>query len=253
MTIDMSNIENAMELYTEAEFNLYEIENAKNQEMAPIEEKYEMTIEEATEALNQQRINQHKAVADTVRNNPDWYTAEKLYSLVTVFDWVEGNDTFFFEENECYVTNAVAQTDLFSNELIMSDTSHYHVGFDEHAARLIVPQVRVDASTKDAELQELANLLEPYLDAMREYATDRTNYNHTTGQASIFERTLSQNGVYEIVTERKGEYHIGITRYGSYSDVTHDPMSLFEVLKIVRDKYWYSDENNIHPDDEYEW
>lgn len=247
-TIDMTNIEHAMELYTEAEANLYEIEDTKKQEMAPIEKKYEKPLEKATHALEQQHINQHKAVADTIRNNPDWHTNMELFDIAMEFEWKEGNHPFFFDENECYVADAILETSPFNTHLVMPQGAHHCFGKGKHQARVLVPQVKIDAATSDEELQEFANELEPYMDSMREYVGPKTHGAHTAAQASIFDYSLSSHGCYDIVSEAKGAYRIGITRYGSYSDITAEDMSLFEVLKIVRDKYWYSDKKNIHPD-----
>lgn len=253
-TLNLKNVEAAMENYTNAEFELYEIEEAKKQEMAPIEKKYEKPLEKATRTLEQQRINQHKAVADTIRNNPDWHTSMELFNIAMEFEWKEGNDPFFFDDNERYVTKAILETNPFNTDLIMPQGSHYCFGYGDYRAHILVPQVKIDASTRDEELQDFANALESYMDSMREYVGPKTRGAHTAAQAPIFSYPSSSHGCYVIVSEEKGAYRIAITRYGSYSDITPKDMSLFDVLKIVRDKYGYSDKKNIHPDsDDDDW
>lgn len=250
MTINTTLIEEAMERYTEAEFNLYSIQEAKKEEMKPIETKYRKPLKKAENALDKALIQQHKAIAETIKNNPDWYTDPTLYKLAVEGSWTENNRPFFFDHNECYIDNAITSTSLFSNRLLNSETHYYVTGHYENKARIVSVEIMLDASTSDEELEELAKLLEPYMDALRYYTAQETNYTENQAQASIFEHTLSEYGSYSIVTEEKGEYNIAKSVYGSCRP-SGNTAPLLDVLKTVRKEHWFSDKKHVHEKSKY--
>lgn len=208
----------------------------------------DLEIDKAFTTMKSQLKEKHKVVAETINQEPEWFTNQEFVYLVMDCMRDENKRKYLqLAGKHKYVNNAIH--DNFSqifNDKVKQNTRV--VGNNS----IIVPSIRIDASTTDKELEDITPVLESFL-------TTFSHYSHSILQETEYHFPVeSYNSFYndkycEIIFTTIGEYKIAeynLTYWDTDTVITTYPQgentkSLLNVLKEVRDHYWFSDMNNI--------
>lgn len=213
-----------------------------------VREQYQGELQDSLDNRNEILLDMHNEITHVMQNDKHWFNNQEMFKLVSDALKQEGNNVFFYGTNKTPVQDVVNK--IFDHKLIgrydmisYVDTKNEE---DNTYRYVIVPNIMMNTSATDDDITSLAELIEPYLDAAREYVNDLDSENKLL---SVFEHTLADHGVISVSSPSKGNYKIIKTSYGFTSDVTGEK-SLLDILHDIRNDYWYQDDANLHEEDD---
>jgi len=214
-----------------------------------VREQYQGKLQDSLDNRNEILLDMHNEITQVMQNDKHWFNNQEMFKLVSDAINQEGNNDFFYGTSKTPVRDSIKT--LFDHKLIVRydmlayvDTKNEN---DDTYRYVAIPNVMMNTSATDDDIASLAELIEPYLDAAREYMSDLDGENKVI---SVFEHTLSEYGVIYVSSPSKGNYKIVKTSYGFTSDVTGEK-SLIDILHDIRNDYWYQDDANLHEEDDW--
>ena len=245
-------IDNIMQLKNQsiaANNSLNAVLESRDAAFEKVREQYQGELQDSLNNRNEILLEMHKEIAQVLQNDKHWFNNQEMFKLVSDAIKQEGNNDFFYGTKGTPVRDGIKT--LFDHKLLgRYDMLSYveNQNEDDYTYRyVIVPNIKMNTSATDEDLASLAALIEPYLDAVREYVDTLDGENKIM---SVFEHTLAEHGVISVSSPSKGNYKIVKTTYGWTSDVTGEK-SLIEILHDIRNDYWYRDDANLHEEEDW--
>ena len=217
-------------------------------QMDALEAEYKKNLEPLQKEAEMLTIKHHKLLADVVAKNNDWIYDLDLFGQVMEAQLVEENDSVFFENTE-YVNNTLNNNPPFKHELV--DTTSITVDFeDEYIHSVIVPEVSITKDTDSKDLEQVASVIEPYLEQLQDYLDSQDGDNKVV----IFIKSQQDENwrdTIQIISDATGQY--SVTRPHAYrqDDMHVQNQSLLVALRNVRD-YKKRNHNDYLADVEYD-
>lgn len=201
-------------------------------QMDALEAEYKKNLASLQKEAEKLAVKHHKLLADVVAKDNDWIYDLDLFGQIMEAQLVEGNDEIFFEKTE-YVNNALNKNSLFQHDLV--DTTSMTVDFeDEYMHSVIVPEVGIDKDTDSKDLAQVASVIEPYLEQLREYLNSQDGDNKVV----IFiesQEDESWRDIIQIVSDVNGQYSVILPHAYRQDDMFVQNQSLLVALCNVHD------------------
>lgn len=223
---------------------LQNVNTELEQELKHIRLKYEKKSQLARKDRDDLLYAMHTEIANTIENDIRWFDNKDMLKLASSACIREGKSTAFADDRGEPVRQAVKR---FFNHKFLENFSYlvrtygnaeYSDYEDFKEPVLVMPNIVISKSATDDELVSLAELLEPYVDAVREY---RENMQYKDVLLPVFEHTYAQHGVICIASSSPGTYRIVDNNYGEKLPLSEEK-PLIDILKDVREEYWSEDD-----------
>lgn len=223
---------------------LQNVNRELEQELKHIRLQYEKKVQLARKDRDDILYAIHTEIANVIENDTRWFDNKDMIELVSSAFVRERKSTAFADDRGEPVHQALEH---FFNHKFLENFSYlvrtygnakYSDYEDFKEPVLVMPNIVISKSANDDELISLAELLEPYVDAIHEYSL---NMKHKYVLISVFEHTYAQHGVICITSSSPGTYRIVDNKYEEKLPLSEDK-PLIDILKDVREEYWSEDD-----------
>lgn len=223
---------------------LQNVNTELEQELKHVRLQYEKKAQLARKDRDDILYAMHTEIANVIENDTRWFDNKDMIELVSSAFVRERKSTAFADDRGEPVREALEH---FFNHKFLENFSYlvrtygnakYSDYEDFKEPVLVMPNIVISKSATDDELVSLAELLEPYIDAVREY---RENMQYKDVILPVFEHTYAQHGVICIASSSLGTYRIVDNKYGEKLPLSEDK-PLIDILKDVREEYWSEDD-----------
>lgn len=243
----MISIEKITKLHKQADEKdniLQNVNTELEQELKHIRLRYEKKSQQARKDRDDILYAMHTEIANVIENDTRWFDNKDMIELAFSAFVRERKSTAFADDRGEPVREALER---FFNHKFLENFSYlvrtygnaeYSDYEDFKEPVLVMPNIVMSTSATDDELVSLAELLEPYVDAVREY---RENMQYKDVLLPVFEHTYAQHGVICIASSSPGTYRIVDNKYGEKLPLSEEK-PLIDILKDVREEYWYEND-----------
>lgn len=240
--INYDDITAACRHYDEAAERYNDCTLDKKHQIDAIDKDFEQPLAKLTEELESALYDKHLRVARTVIDYSQWYKDKQLLDYVLHCVYVEEAAAYFYIYNKYPVTHAVDARfkDIFAG-LVKSVRFTQWNNRNNVDTRFFTPTLRIPADTTDAKLEQLATNLDEYLVSMSELkqpaSKDRPIYVPVNDHGSQWD------------TWHCGLYFTAPNNYAlalqslpgkNYPPKDNDIRPLLDILKKIREKYYYN-------------
>lgn len=167
--IETSEIEKALALCQDAEYQVQHLNKAKNEEMKIISEKYEQSINEAFHNYKKKNYILQKEVASVIsRNSLDWFSDPDFFHLTVELFEKEHISALLGKYDDLPIAQAIIETELFSHDLASGSIIPSFVALD--TTKIPAPAIVIPSCASKDQLNDLEDMLGKYIDAAQQYA-----------------------------------------------------------------------------------
>lgn len=167
--IDTAEIEKALALCQDAEYEVQHLNKSKNEEMKIISEKYDQSINKAFYSYKEKNYILQKEVATVISNNSlDWYSDPDFFHLAVELFEKEYVSALLDKDDVLPITQAIMKTELFSHDLTSGSIIASFVALD--TTKIPTPAIVIPSCASKDKLNDLEDMLGKYIDAAQNYA-----------------------------------------------------------------------------------
>ena len=167
--IETSEIEKALALCQDAEYEVQHLNKVKNEEMKIISEKYEKSINEAFCNYKEKNYILQKEVAAVIsRNSSNWFSDPDFFHLTVELFEKEHISALLGKDDDLPIAQSIIKTELFSHDLASGSIIPSFVALD--TTKIPAPAIVIPSCASKDQLNDLADMLGKYIDAAQQYA-----------------------------------------------------------------------------------
>lgn len=167
--IKTAEIEKALALCQDAEYEVQHLNKAKNEEMKIISEKYDQSINKAFHNYKEKNYILQKEVATVISNNSlDWYSDPDFFHLTVELFEKEYVSALLDKDDDLPIMQAIMKTELFSHDLTSGSIITSFVALD--TTKIPTPAIVIPSCASKDKLNDLKDMLGKYIDAAQQYA-----------------------------------------------------------------------------------
>lgn len=167
--IETAELEKALALCQDAEYQVQHLNKAKNEEMKIISEKYEQSINEAFHNYKKKNYILQKEVATVIsKNSLDWFSDPDFFHLTVELFEKEHISALLGKYDDLPIAQAIIETELFSHDLASGSIIPSFVALD--ITKIPAPAIVIPSCASKDQLNDLEDMLEKYIDAAQQYA-----------------------------------------------------------------------------------
>lgn len=223
---------------------LQNVNTELEQELKHVRLKYEKKAQSARKDRDDLLYAMHTEIANTIENDTRWFDNRYMLKLASSAFVREKESTAFADDRGEPVRDAFKH---FFNHKFLENFSYIvrtysnakYIDYEDFKdPSFVMPNIMMSRSATDDELVSLAELLEPYVDAIHEYSL---NMKRGYVLISVFEHTYAQHGVIYIASSSPGTYWIVDNKCSDMLPLSEEK-PLIDILKDVREEYWIEDD-----------
>ena len=167
--IETAELEKALALCQDAEYEVQHLNKAKNEEMKVICEKYDQSISKAFRNYQEKNYILQKEVATVIsRNSLDWFSDPDFFHLAVELFEKEYISALLDKDDDLPITEAIMKTELFSHDLTSGSIISSFVALD--TTKIPTPGIVIPSCASKDKLNDLEDMLGKYIDAAQQYA-----------------------------------------------------------------------------------
>ena len=167
--IETAEIEKALALCQDAEYQVQHLNKVKNEEMKIISEKYDQPINEAFHNYKKKNYILQKEVATVIsKNSLDWFSDPDFFHLAVELFEKEHIRALLGKDDDLPIAQAIAKTELFSHDLASGSIIPSFVALD--TTKIPAPAIVIPSCASKDQLNDLEDMLGKYIDAAQQYA-----------------------------------------------------------------------------------
>lgn len=228
--IETAEIEKALALCQDAEYEVQHLNEAKNEEMKIISEKYDQSINEAFCNYQEKNYILQKEVATVIsRNSLDWFSDPDFFYLTVELFEKEYISALLDKEDDLPITQAIMKTELFSHDITSGSIITSFVALD--TTKIPTPAIVIPSCASKDQLNDLEDMLGKYIDAAQQYA-----YTISQGESYYAEIPVKDskdgNKVCTIYSHYPKKFEISYS--ADDSDVEEKEYSLLQALEKIQ-------------------
>lgn len=164
-----TEMEKALALCQDAEYEVQHLNEAKNEEMKIISEKYDQSISKAFHNYKEKNYILQKEVATVISNNSlDWFSDPDFFHLAVELFEKEYISALLDKDDDLPITQAIIKTELFSHDLASGSIVPSFVALD--TTKIPAPAIVIPSCASKDKLNDLEDMLGKYIDAAQNYA-----------------------------------------------------------------------------------
>lgn len=167
--IETAEIEKALALCQDAEYEVQHLNKVKNEEMKIISEKYEQSINKAFRNYQEKNYILQKEVATVISNNSlDWFSDPDFFHLAVELFEKEHISALLDKDDVLPITQSIIKTELFSHDLASGSIIPSFVALD--TTKIPTPAIIIPSCASKDQLNDLEDMLGKYIDVAQNYA-----------------------------------------------------------------------------------
>lgn len=167
--IETAEIEKALALCQDAEYEVQHLNKAKDEEMKIISEKYEQSINKAFHNYKEKNYILQKEVATVISNNSlNWFSDPDFFHLAVELFEKEYISALLDKDDVLPITQSIIKTELFSHDLASGSIIPSFVALD--TTKIPTPAIVIPSYASKDQLNDLEDMLGKYIDAAQQYA-----------------------------------------------------------------------------------
>ena len=228
--IETAEIEKALALCQDAEYEVQHLNKAKNEEMKIISEKYDQSINKAFHNYKEKNYILQKEVATVISNNSlDWYSDPDFFHLAVELFEKEHIRALLGKDDDLPIAQAIAKTELFSHDLASGSIITSFVALD--TTKIPTPAIVIPSYADKDQLNDLEDMLGKYIDAAQQYA-----YTISQGESYYAEIPVKNSKDGDTVGTLYSHYpkKFEISYSADDSDVEEKEYSLLQALEKIQ-------------------
>lgn len=167
--ISTFEIEKALALCQDAEYEVQHLNKEKNEEMKIISEKYDHLINKASHIYKEKKYILQKEVAAVISNNSlDWFSDPDFFHLAVELFEKEHISALLGKYDDLPISQAIMKTELFSHDLASGSIIPSFVALD--TTKIPAPAIVIPSYASKDQLNDLEDMLGKYIDSAQNYA-----------------------------------------------------------------------------------